>query len=893
MRAKRVARPDLIERINENLDKALVLVSAPAGFGKSTLLAEWVSQAELPVAWLSLDAGDNDPNRFLRYVIAALDTALAKQAAEICVTAQDMLQSPQPIAIQTMLVALINDWTQIPKPFALVLDDYQVITNPEVHEALTFILEHLPAHVHLVIASRVDPSLPLHRLRAAQRLFEIRTDQLRFSRDESEVFINRVMELSLSREDISTLTGRTEGWIVGLQMAALSMQGIADRPAFVQAFSGSQRYILEYLIEEVLSHQPEYLQSFLLQTSILDRLCGSLCNQVLGTQEDSQAILEHLDRHNIFLTPLDQVSYWYRYHHLFADLLRARLQRSQPEMLPSLHLRASQWYEEARLPEEAIGHALAAQEIERAARLVEQYAFEIMSHGEMSALLGLFNALPQDLIARRPELGLLQAWAFTFSGQFDKVVAQLNQVEKQIQPRDTSRQARDALGGIAIIRGLLADFQGDMTSAVELAQRADELLSAEKWAERTIIPYVMGDSYLASGELNKAEQAFEQIFALGIKVGNPWTVSVALRKLALLKKLQGKLHAVEALHNQAIQFAGERGGQEYGSMAATYVALANLLRERNELQPARRMVTQAIQNMERWQSSTDTVNGYVTLAHICLSQGDVETAQEVLRKADKISRQGTIFPLTTATLEACQVRLWLVTGDFTKAGHWLAGRLAGEKQFALKGEALKLKTDYLRELQWITMVRVLIARQELDRALEVLSILAEGAEAAGRYGQLIEIFLLTALTLNGSGKREPALDFLTKSLALAEPEGYLRIFLDERESLEELLQACSQRIEGSLKAYSEKLLSASKIPLGEQEDLSIAAIQAEGLVEHLTGREAEVLQLLAEGLSNQEIAKRLVVSEGTIKTHTHNLYGKLGVRSRTQAVARAQELKLI
>ena len=328
-------------------------------------------------------------------------------------------------------------------------------------------------------------------------------------------------------------------------------------------------------------------------------------------------------------------------------------------------------------------------------------------------------------------------------------------------------------------------------------------------------------------------------------------------------------------------------------MAATYVALANLLRERNELQPARQMVTQAIQNMERWQSSTDTVNGYVTLAHICLSQGDVETAQEVLRKADRISRQGTIFPLTTATLEACQVRLWLATGDLTKAGQWLTGRLEGEKQFAVKGEVIKLKTDYLRELEWITMVRVLIARQELDRALEALLILAEGAESAGRFGPLIEIFLLTALALNGSGKREPALDFLTKSLALAEPEGYLRIFLDEGESLEELLQACSQRVAGSLNAYSEKLLSASKIPPGDQENLPPSPQHSELLVEQLTGREAEVLQLLAEGLSNQEIAERLVVSEGTIKTHTHNLYGKLGVRSRTQAVARAQELKLI
>jgi LuxR family maltose regulon positive regulatory protein len=894
MRAKRVDRPGLIERMNDSQDKALILVSAPAGFGKTTLLAEWAAQAGMPVAWLSLDASDNDANRFIRYLIAALETAFTEQKAATCVSAKDMIQSVQPLPIHTILVAFINDLTDITEPFALVLDDYQFITSPAVNEALTFILERLPPQVHLVIASRFDPSIPLHRLRAAQRLLEIRTDDLRFSREETNTFINAVMALSLSREDVSTLRDRTEGWIVGLQMAALSMQGIADRPAFVQAFSGSHRYILEYLIEEVLSRQPESLQSFLLQTSILERLCAPLCNEVLGDRGDSQAILEQLDRYNIFLTPLDQVGYWYRYHHLFADLLRARLQRSHPERLHTLHLRASQWYEEAELPEEAIGHAFTAKEIERAALLVERYALNILSRGEMSSLLGLFATLPEDLIVRRPGLCLLQAWAFTFSGQFDKVEPQLQEIEGRIKPGEPTHEVKEILGSIAIIRGLIADYKGEMTSAIELAWRADELLPEEKWAERSIISFVLGDGYSATGELDKAEQAFEKIFQAGRKANNLWTLSVALHKLALLKKLQGKLRSVEARYQEAIQLASERGGKQYGSLGATYVGLSDLLRERNELDAARQMVVQAIQNMERWQNPTDLVNGYVTLARISLSQGEIETAQDALGKAGEISRQGNIFPITRETLEACQVRLWLAIGDLAMVDQWMISHLASEKQFDGKGSARDRKMDFLHELEWITMARVFITRNELDRALHALSILAEAAESAGRYGRTIEIILLTALALYGSGKRDQALNVLTKSLELAEPEGYVRIFLDEGRPMEELLRACSRRVEGTLKTYIDKLLKAFSMPLsGEQAGITTFLSKPEPLIEPLTGREAEVLRLLTTGLSNQEIAERLYLSEGTVKTHTHNLYGKLGVQSRTRAIARAKELNLI
>lgn len=887
IRSKRVARSGLIVRMNDSQDKALILVSAPAGFGKTTLLAEWVAQAGLPVAWLSLDTGDNNPNRFLRYVIAALNIALADQEADICATAHAMLQSVQPLPIQTILVAFINDLTNVSDPFALVLDDYQFITGPEVNEALTFILEHLPSHVHLVIASRVDPAMPLHRLRAAQRLLEIRTENLRFTVDEANSFMNIVMGLRLSKEDISTLNAGTEGWIVGLQMAALSMQGITDCSAFIQAFSGSNRYILEYLIEEVLDRQPESLQAFLLRTSILDRLCGPLCDSVLA-EADSQAILEQLDQSNLFLTPLDGVGYWYRYHHLFADLLRARLQRSHPEMIHGLHLRASQWYEEAQLPEEAIQHAFAAKELERAAWLVERSAIDILSRGEMSSLLKLFAALPEDLVFHRPRLCILNAWALTFAGQFDQAGVRLQQVEKQFQPGETTPEAKEILGGIAILRALIADYQGNMASAIELALQAEELLPEKNWAERSIIPFVIGDNYSATGELDKAERAFEKIKQIGYTSGNLWTISVALHKLALVKVMQGGLREARDLYQEAITLAGKRGGQQYGTMGGIYVGMSDLSREWNELGAARQVVIEAIRNMEHWQNPTNLVTGYVTLARISLSQGEIKNAEEALEKAEAISRQRNIFPITRKTLEACQVRLWLAKEDLAVANQW-----AKEKGLDEKDYVIDRKIDYLCELEWITMARVLIARNELDRALNVLTILAEAAEPAGRNGRLIEILILTALALDGSGRTAQAHSILTKSLALAEPEGYVRVFLDEGKPMEELLQACSRRADGSLKAYTERLLNAFKMPTSVLAEISSSPYQAEPLVEPLTEREIEALHLLAAGLSNREIAERLYLSKGTIKTHTHNLYGKLGVQSRTQAIARARELNLI
>ncbi len=919
LRTRLVSRPRLVSRLRQAAEYPLTLVCAPAGYGKTMLLAAWLAEGAPDdiadtrikrdwVGWLSLDTEDNDAYRFLAYLLAVLQ----KTQPGIGGDAQALLQSPQTLPPKAVLAAMINDLQELAHPLWLVLDDYQFIENLAIHEGIAFLLEHLPAAFHLLIATRADPPSPLHRLRARNQLLELRADDLRFTTDEAAAFLNQGLGLSLSPVEIVTLESRTEGWIAGLQMAALSMQGLADHSTFVRDFGGSHRYILEYLIEEILNRQPGDIQAFLLQTSILDRLCPSLCAAVLEEPQDIREYLDTLERSNLFLTSLDEIRCWYRYHHLFADLLRARLVQSQPELLPVLHSRASVWFEREGLPEEAIKHALAANASERAAQLVERYTMEILNRGEMSALLHFIEALPEDLVIQSPGLCIQHAWALTFSGQLGQAAARLKQAEAQVQPGDNSPQAREILGSAAIIRGLIAEISGDLPTAVSLARTADALIPADNYQARSVIPYVLGDGYYAAGDLEQAEQAYQQILQIGRVSGNVWTSEVALLKLSLVKKLQGKLHAIWELHQEALRLAEEKNNSRSGSMGATYVGISNVQYEWNALEDARETAVQAIQSMEHWPSPTDRVSAYISLSRTAIAQDDLPAAEEALSRAAEIASQGKIFPATQASLESCQVRLLQAKEEWTALRQWAQER-GDSIDFRPHG-----KPDYVAERQGLNLARALIAVGDgcVDRAILLLNALAEASRAAGYTGLLIEVLALLAHACRIQGDGAAASNAIHECLALAKDEGFLRVFLDEGEQMRALLEDIQSKLTNSaaaadlpLQPYLAQILSAfppsqpdiSNQDRGEPEPQPAKTLLVEPevrsaqnmLIEPLSQRELEVLALICQGATNQEIAGTLVVTLNTVKKHNSRIFGKLGVTSRVQAVLLARRLGLV
>jgi len=874
-------RPRLTQRLNDGLHRKLTLISAPAGFGKTTLLSEWSLQSKRPVAWISLDEGDNDPARFWAYFIAALQT-LQVNVGDAALAA---FQSPQPPPMEVVLTALINEIAIIPEPFALVLDDYHVIETQPVHSALTFLLNHLPPQMHLIIATRADPPLPLARLRGRGQLTELREADLRFTTDEAAAFLNQAMGLNLSAEQVAALEERTEGWIAGLQLAALSMQGRSDIPGFIAAFAGSHRYILDYLAEEVLQRQPEGVQTFLLQTAILDRLSGPLCDTVTG-QGDSQTMLERLERANLFLVPLDEERRWYRYHRLFAELLRAYLQREQPNRVPGLHRRASEWYEQNGLLAEAVGHALAAKDFERAARLVEQAAPQMLMRGELVTLLGWLAALPDERIRAWPALCTYYAWVLTLTGQLDAVEPRLQDAEQGLQPDIPAAELQDLLGQIAAIRAYIAALHRDVPHAIELARQALEHLPEENPAVRAFVAFTLGGACLLSDDVAEACQAFAEASALGRAAGNVHVAIPALCNLAGLRALQGQLHQAAGLYQEALELATPslahqregRGGRTLPVAAMAYSGLGGLLYEWNDLEGAMRHLREGIEQSKQWGNVDALASSYARVARVLQAQGDEAGALEALKEAGQLVRRHAVIPTTAARVAAYQASLWLAQGNLGAATRWVQER----------GLSVDDELGYLREPEHIALARVLIAQGKYDEALQFLARLRQAAETRGRMGSLIEILVLQALALQSQGNTTQAMPALERALSLAEPEGYVRLFVDEGAPMAKLLRQALSR--GIAPNYVSRLLAAFG---AEEQRGEEAEKRAPLLLEPLSERELEVLRLLAAGLSNREIAEKLIVAVGTVKAHIHNIYGKLGVQSRTQAVARARELGIL
>jgi LuxR family maltose regulon positive regulatory protein len=901
-RSKIVLRPRLIEQMNEGFSAGckLTLISASAGFGKTTLVRQWLAGCGKPVAWLSLDEGDGNPTRFLIYLVAALQTI----AADIGAGVLGVIQTPQPPPIESILIALLNEITTIPNNFVLVLDDYHVIDSKPVDEALTFLLKHLPPQVHLVIATREDPHLPLTRLRARGQLTELRDADLRFSPAEATDFLNQVMGLNLSTEDITALETRTEGWIAGLQLAAISMHGHQDTAGFIKSFTGSHHFVLDYLIEEVLQQHSESVQTFLLRTSILDRLCSLLCDAVLGSPSASgQETLAYLEHANLFIVPLDNERRWYRYHHLFADVLRMHLMAEQPDQVSALHRRASEWYEKNGLPNDAIRHALAAEDFERAATLVELAIPEMRRNRQGATVteLGWLKALPDELVRFRPVLCVDFAYALFGGGELETVEARLRDAERWLATTaDTREQPEAPAAGmvvvdkeqfrrlpsmIALLRAAQALARGDMPETAKNARRVLDLAPEDDHLMLGGAASQLGLVAWASGDLDTARRMTIDGMANVRLAGYISSAIGGAIVLADIQIAQGRLHEAMTTYERALQWAMEPGAPVQRGAADMYVGMSVLQREHNDLKNATQhlLTSQALgelaglpQNPYRWCAA---------MARIREVLGDLDGALDLLDQAERLYDAN--FSPNVRPIATRKTRVWVAQGRLGEALGWVREQ----------GLSVENELSYLREFDHITLARVLLARYLSDHAdgsisevMELLERLLKAAEERGGKGSLIEILVLQAIAYHAQGDLPAALLPLQHALALAEPEGYVRMFLDEGSSMMQLLREASAR--EIMPNYTDKLLAAFEAEKRKSEDkpdLSPARL----LIESLSQRELKILQLIAQGLSNREIGERLFLALDTVKGHNRKIFDKLQVQSRTEAVARAHELGLL
>jgi LuxR family maltose regulon positive regulatory protein len=801
-----------------------------------------------------------------------------------------MLQSPLTPSDESILTTLLNEITTIMDSFVLVLDDYHVIDSKPVHQALAFLLEHQPPQMHLVIATREDPPLPLARLRVRGEFTELRAADLRFTPAEAAEFLNRMMGLNLRDTDIASLEARTEGWIAGLQLAALSMQGRQDIAGFIEAFTGSHRFVLDYLVEEVLQHQTEPVRSFLMQTAILDRFCASLCNAVTG-REDGKAMLDVLDRSNLFLIPLDDKRQCYRYHHLFAEVLQAYLREEQPEQVSTLHRRASFWYVRNDLPHDAIHHALAAEDFERAAELIE-LAWSAMDVSYQSATwLGWVKALPDELIRLRPVLSIGYAWALLEAGELEASEIRLREAERWLYSVTDSmfvvdkEQFRSLPASIATARAYRSLALGDIPGTVKYAQQALEVAPADDQVRHIQAASLLGLAQYASGDLKAVERTLVDFQADLLKTGEiPTLISITFL-LADIRVALGRLHEAEGGYQQSLRLATSQGDPMPIGTADLYRGLSELDVERGDLDAgAQHLLTS--QKLGEQTALTDWPHRLcVSQARLKEAQGNLDEALALLDQAESVHIRAPLPDLRPVA--ALRARIWLKQGRLAEALGW-----AREQ-----GLSVDDSIRYAREFEYITLARVLIAAGKshrnsgsLNDALRLLERLLQAAEDGGRTGSVIEILILQSLAYQAQGNQPRALAPLERAFTLAEPEGYKRMFVDEGDAMRLLLEKQTHDRDHPLNGYAAKLLAAFTQPVTATKS---ALIHPKiDMLEPLSERELEVLKLLRSELSGPEIAEHLIVSLNTLRTHTKNIFNKLGVNNRRAAIRRAEELDL-
>jgi LuxR family maltose regulon positive regulatory protein len=892
-RAGFVPRPRLLARLAEGVGRGVTVVCTPAGFGKTTMLGDWARRSRRRAAWLSLDAGDNDPARFWRYVAAAL--ARARPGIDAPVVA--LLRGPHQPPLEAVATAVVNELTSVPGEgeVVLVLDDYHLVEAPPVHESVAFLLDRLPPGLRLVLSSRADPPLPLARLRARGQLAELRATDLRFTVAETAAFLREVTGLDLPAASVAALQDRTEGWAAGVQLAALSLRRHADPDGFIETFAGSNRYVLDYLTGEVLAGQPEHVLCFLLETSVLERLCGPLCDAVTG-RTGSQKMLEELDRANLFVVPLDEVRHWWRYHHLFADLLRARLERERPAALPGLHHAAAAWHEKHGLADDAVRHAVAAGETSWAARLVERHVETLLRRSEGATLGRWLSVLPAESIRARPRLCLAQAIAAVVSGRLEAVEPLVADAERAFaaagdEPHEPSvGRALSVLANvpasIAFLRADVARLRGDAARALDFDAQALAHLGEDDWLMRSQVAWNLATVHWMRGELGEAERALADLVAERVAAGEGYLAMRVCYDHSEVLLAQGRLAAAHRTYQRALEIAGEAGQQPPPSGMA-HAGLAEVLYERNELAAAHGHAAQAAALCRQLAFTQPLARSLAMLARIRQAQGDTAGALEAIGQAERV----TLSPQLAAMynpVPAWRARMLLATGEAAAAARWASER----------GLRADDEPSYPREREYLALARVLLAEHAPGQALRLLDRLQAKAAAQQRTGSVIEIAALRALALADDGDQAAASACLAEALALAAPEGYMRVFADEGAPMARLLDrlAAAQR--------TGRVMFAGPVPQAYLNQLSQACQPAAappaprdaaigGLAEQLTDRELEVLRLLAAGRSNQQVADELVITLATVKKHVGHILGKLAASNRTQAVARARVLGLL
>lgn len=889
-RSQLVSRPRLIERLNQGLHRKLTLISAPAGSGKTTLVGEWVASCGRPVAWLSLDEGDNDTTQFLIYFIAAIQTVSPNFGTETL----RLLQSPQPPPTESVMTILLNEIAASPDNFILVLDDYHLIEDKAIGNALTFLLEHLPPQMHLVLTTREDPNLPLARLRARDQLNGLRATDLRFTDSEAAEFLNQVMGLSLSAEDITALEARTEGWIAGLQLAAISMQGHMDAGNFIRSFTGSNQFVLDYLIEEVLQQQTENIHAFLLRTSILDRMSGPLCDAVLlDSSTLGQETLERLEHNNLFIIPLDNERHWYRYHHLFGSLLRQRLGKSlRPEEIAGYHIRASEWYEKNDDPDQAFHHAIAAGDYSRAAMLAEKNWRGMSESFQYAAWLGWAKQLPEELIRSRPVLCTQIAWGYMDISEVDASESHLRDVERCLEnpPDDmvvvVEEQFRALPARIAFIRTYNAQSMSDFSAAVKYAELALKLAPEEDHFLRAQTNAILGGTYWAKGDLEAACKSLSDWVDKARKAGNFFFAIAGASGKADILTEQGHLREALKTLQQSLQLASEHEAESQRIIAHHHLGLALLYHEMRDDESAAQHFQKSFELGQQSVLRDWSYRKYLAQAQLKESDGDLDSALNLLDDAQRFYAR-SLIP-NTRPIDAIKVRIHLKQGRLSNAQEWVR-----EHGFSVDDDL-----SYLREFEHITLARVLVAEYQVNRteriiqdALSLLKRLMKPAEDQKRIGSILEIQIVTALAYHALGNTSQAFSSLEHALILAGPEGFVRIFVGEGEPMRSLLSDFRRSLEKQtrgkpheLMEYVNKLLSSFAQPIEKQKSK---------LVEPLSKRELEILQLIAQGLSNREISKRLFLALNTVKGHNRIIFDKLQAQNRTEAVARARELDLL